>query len=371
MKKHNNWHYARPELAKKYLDLFEIGLTSARGLFARRRMGKTEFLKQDFIPAAQKAGYIVVYSNLWELEIDPATALVSEFYKTIEPKGFNKIWTGLNKPINIKKVKASGKIAGLGEGTLEADLAETKKVTSTLLMEAMNAFDKTKDQMILVIDEAQVLAYEENSHFAHALRAALDIRKERIKVIFAGSSETTLRRMFGVASEPFYNWAPLEPFELLGKDFVLAMVERVNKISKYPMSIHDALDAFEKLKKTPEFFRRYIEYYLSNPEEGSAAALAATKSRVFSDDNFKRQWETLLPADKIVMSMIANGISDLHGKLALQKLGEALGIDSVNKNTTHNALRRLSNKNLITKIDFGTYQFEDEAFADWVKHLAD
>lgn len=120
----------------------------------------------------------------------------------------------------------------------------------------MNAFDKTKDQMILVIDEAQVLAYEENSHFAHALRAALDIRKERIKVIFAGSSETTLRRMFGVASEPFYNWAPLEPFELLGKDFVLAMVERVNKISKYPMSIHDALDAFEKLKKTPEFFSK-------------------------------------------------------------------------------------------------------------------
>ena len=67
MKKQNNWHYARPELAKKYLDLFEIGLTSARGLFARRRMGKTEFLKKDFIPAAEKKGYVVVYTNLWEL----------------------------------------------------------------------------------------------------------------------------------------------------------------------------------------------------------------------------------------------------------------------------------------------------------------
>ena len=73
----NNWHYPRPLLAKKYLDLFDMGLTSARGLFARRRMGKTEFLKKDFIPAAEKAGYLVVYTNLWELEIDPATALVS------------------------------------------------------------------------------------------------------------------------------------------------------------------------------------------------------------------------------------------------------------------------------------------------------
>ena len=86
--KKNNWHYARPDLAHKYLNLFDIGLTSAKCLFARRRMGKTEFLKQDFIPAAKEAGYIVVYSNLWELEIDPATALAYEFYKVVEPKGF-------------------------------------------------------------------------------------------------------------------------------------------------------------------------------------------------------------------------------------------------------------------------------------------
>ncbi len=371
MKNQNSWHFARPVLAKKYLDLFEIGLTSARGLFARRRMGKTEFLKQDLIPAAQKVGYLVVYTNLWELEIDPATALVSEFYKTIEPKGFNRVWTALSKPLNIKKVKASGKLVGVGEGAVEADLTETKKTVGSLLSEAMNTFDKTKYQMILLIDEAQVLAYEENSHFAHALRAALDIRKDRIKVIFAGSSEATLRRMFGVASEPFYNWAPLEPFELLGREFVVSMVERVNKISKYPMDITEALDSFEKLKNTPEFFRRYIECYLSNPEKGSAVALETTRKKVFNDDNFKRQWETLLPADKILLSMIAHGDSDLHGKRSLQKLSEGLGIDSANKNTTHNALRRLSNKNLITKIEFGIYQFEDEAFVDWVRHRID
>ncbi|HFD8252101.1 TPA: hypothetical protein ACMWW0_003241 [Legionella pneumophila] len=333
-------------------------------------MGKTEFLKRDFIPAAEKAGYIVVYTNLWELEIDPATALVSEFYKMIEPKGFARLWSNLNKPINIKNFKASGKIPGLGEGSLEADLSDPKKLTGTLLMEAMSAYDRKKLKMVLVIDEAQVLAYEENSHFAHALRAALDVRKDTIKVIFAGSSETTLRRMFGVASEPFYNWAPLEPFELLGKDFVVAMVERVNKISKFPLSIEDAIEAFDKLKNTPEFFRRYIEYYLSNPEEGSKTALEYTQNKVFSDKNFKRQWDALLPADKVVLSMIAHGIKDLHGQMAMKKIGDTLGIgNNVNKNTTQNALRRLSNKNLITKVEYGTYQFEDEAFADWVKHL--
>lgn len=369
-KQKNNWHFARPHLAKRYLDLFEMGLTSARGLFARRRMGKTEFLKQDFIPAAKAEGYKVVYTNLWELEIDPAVAVVSEFYKTVEPKGFNKIWERLKLP--VKKIKVSGKLSSIGEAAIETDLVENKKIVGTLLMDAMNAFDKTTYKMILVIDEAQVLAYEENSHFSHALRAALDIRKERIKVIFAGSSENTLRRMFGVPSEPFYNWAPLEPFELLGKDFVISIVNRVNNISKFPLNIDDALEAFTQLKNTPEFFRRLIEQYLTNPESGLSAALTFTKSHVFSDENFKRQWDALLPADRIILSMLAHGDNDLHSKLAMQKLGEALGIgDSVDRNVPQNALKRLSNKNIITKIQYGMYQFEDEAFSDWIKHLVE
>ena len=45
------WHFPRPGLAAKYLQVFDIGLTSARVLFAKRRMGKSEFLEQDLIPA--------------------------------------------------------------------------------------------------------------------------------------------------------------------------------------------------------------------------------------------------------------------------------------------------------------------------------
>jgi hypothetical protein len=364
--KHNDWHYARPDLANKYLQLFEMGLTSARGLFARRRMGKTEFLKKDFIPAAQAKGYLVVYVNLWDLEIDPATALISEFYKAFENKGLKKFLTKFKPSIN--KVKASGNITGLG-GSLEVDLTTQKKITGTMLMEAMTAFDKTKYQMILVIDEAQVLAYSENSHFAHALRAALDIRKDRIKVMFAGSSENTLRRMFGVASEPFYNWAPLESFELLGQEFVESMVERVNKISKYPLSLEDALAVFSELKNTPEFFRQYIEQYLLYPEAGSQEALDVTKKKVYSDQNFNQLWESLLATDRVLLSIIAAGKTDIYGQAVHTRLANQLGLaEGTRKTTIQNSLRRLANKHIITKLDYGIYQFEDEAFADWVKH---
>ena len=52
------WHYPRPDLAAKYLQIFEVGLTSACALFAKRRMGKSEFLEQDLMPAAREAQYL-------------------------------------------------------------------------------------------------------------------------------------------------------------------------------------------------------------------------------------------------------------------------------------------------------------------------
>ena len=90
-KKQSNWHYARPKLAQKYLNLFRLGLLSSRCLFARRRMGKTEFLKNDFLPVAKNEGYAVASVNLWDSQVDPARAIVSEFCKTIAQKKASKI----------------------------------------------------------------------------------------------------------------------------------------------------------------------------------------------------------------------------------------------------------------------------------------
>ena len=52
----------------------------------------------------------------------------------------------------------------------------------------------------LILDEAQVHTAVAHSDLAHSLRAALNVRKQTIKDIFAGSSESSLRRMFGRAA---------------------------------------------------------------------------------------------------------------------------------------------------------------------------
>jgi hypothetical protein len=365
----DTWHFARPSLAKNYLAMFDIGLTSARGIFARRRMGKTQFINHDLLPAASEQGYLTAYANLWSNKNDPGQAVVVALNKAMEKRGLNKAIAALKQP--IKKIKGSGKLTGVGEASIEADLSESKAQGMTLLQECLTLLDKQKKKMLLVLDEAQVLALEDHTAFAHALRTALDVRKERVKVIFAGSAEGTLRSMFGRPSAPFYNWAVLEPFPLLDAAFVKAMVAKTNSITRYPLKQADAQRAFQELHETPEFFRSYLNSYLINPQSGSQAALEQVKSQHLGGENFELLWHALLPADRALLRLLAGGVTDLHSESALVAVGAALGLEGkVNKSTPLNTLRRLTARNTLTKIEHGKYQFEDPAFKLWVQHDA-
>jgi len=364
------WHYPREELAKSYLAIFDVGLESARGIFAKRRMGKTEFLKKDLIPAAEKAGYLTAYANLWDDKKNPGKVLISAIAEAVQPKGLSKLLQKLQTP--IKKVKASARLVGMAEGGVEAELQDDDGGQATLLLEVLKAFDKQKKKLILAIDEAQTLATKEHSDFAHALRSALDTRKTSIKVIFAGSSENTLRRMFARATEPFYNWAPLRPFDLLGVDFVRDMTMKVNDLSRHPLTLKEAMAAFEALHNTPDFFRRFLTQYLTHAQLGARAALDATKAEVFNDKEFVNYWSALLPADQEILKLLAAGESDLHGKKSRTTLGAALGLGAMTSmSTPQQAIKRLQADAVLTRLSHGEYAFEDEAFEQWVRSLAD
>lgn len=357
------WHYPRPQLANAYLDAFGLGLTSARGLFARRRMGKTEFLCKDLLPAAVERGILVAYTNLWDTST-PDIALVSALAEALEPRGLSAVLTALGKP--VRKIKASAKMPGGVEGSIEAELAQLHADSSATMREVLRQLDRQKKPLLLVIDEAQVLAKAEHSTFAHALRAALDIRKERIKVVFAGSSETTLRDMFARSSEPFYNWAPLEPFPLLGDEFVAFTIDRMNSMARHTLTLAQGKCAFDELHRTPEFFKRFVERFMLYQTEGVEAAIEHTKESVFSDAHFLKQWNAANPADQAVLTLLANGDSDLHSVRGMERLTALVGRPAT-RNTAAHALRRLQDDNVVTRLSVGQYRIEDEAYAEWIR----
>ncbi len=361
------WHYARPQLAQQYLQTFDVGLICARGLFAPRRMGKSEFLEQDLIPAATAKGYRTAYVNLWDAREMPHQALTAALARTLEPSGLAALARRVKR--SLKKVKASAKMGRI-EGSLEAELTQDPKLAGPLMSEVLREFDGPRERLLLLLDEAQVLAASAHTELAHALRAALDTRKANVKVIFAGSSEGALRRMFARPTEPFYRWAPIEPFELLGEEFVRALVARVNRLSRFALHPAEALEAFEALKRTPEFFRRYLDRYLNHADLGSKAALEATRSQVFSSAAFGELWGRLLPTDRMVLKLLAEGVADLHSRSARERLGHALGRPKpVGLNTPAHALRRLQRAELVVRLEPGRYQFLDDALLEWVRQL--
>ena len=359
----DTWHFARADLARSYLDAFGLKLSSARGLFARRRMGKTEFLRRDLLPAARQRGYLVAYTNLWDSRAAPDSALLSALSDALEPQGVKAVLTKLGRP--VRRLKASARIPGL-EGAVEAELAAPRGDTAGALREVMKQLDRQKKPLLLAIDEAQVLARTVHSDFAHSLRAALDIRKLRIKVIFAGSSETTLREMFARASEPFYNWATLEPFPLLGDEFVSFTVKLMNSMIKNKLTVEQGRQAFEALHRTPEFFKRFIERYMLYQPQGADAALAHTRASVFSDEHFLNQWNDMNASDRAVVTLLARGEADLHGAHSLTLLSSWLGKPAT-KNTVAQALKRLQTHNVVARLAVGHYRVEDEAFAEWLR----
>ena len=366
------WHFARPELAEAYLNAFALGLTAARGLFARRRMGKTEFLCKDLLPAAAEKEYLVAYTNLWDTTT-PDIAIVSALAQALEPRGLRAVMAAVGKP--VKKLKASAKLPGWAEGSIEAELSQLDMDNAATMREVLRQLDRQKKPLLLVIDEAQVLAKEEHSVFAHALRAALDIRKDRIKVVFAGSSETTLRDMFARSSEPFYNWAPLELFPLLGDEFVAFTVKLTNTLARNTLTLADGKRAFEALHRTPEFFKRFIERFMLYQLEGVDAALEHTEETVFSDEHFLKQWATSSAADQAVLALVASGDSDLHSAAGLRRLSALFG-NPATRSTASHALRRLQDANVVTRLERGRYRIEDEAYAEWIRqttasHLRD
>ena len=92
------WHFPRPELAQSYLRGFDLGLTSARGLFARRRMGKSEFLKHDLLPAAIHDGYLAAYTNLWDSTDHPGQALATAILLGNSTQGTGQVLDGPERP---------------------------------------------------------------------------------------------------------------------------------------------------------------------------------------------------------------------------------------------------------------------------------
>ena len=365
------WHYPRPQLAAEYLDRFDTGLIAARALYASRRRGKSTFLVEDLKPAAASRRYLVIYCNLWASRHDAALELRDAIQSALEPPGvLNRLRRAAQTP--VKKLKISGKSPVLGEASAELDLDNRKPNDTTAIREISKGLEQLnagKRRVLLLIDEAQILADSRHEALASALRASLDTKKDRIKVIFTGSSEDALRRMFGDQSLPFYRWAAIEPFPLLGEDFVGHLVATFAVISKFSLPIDAALQAYRVLGEVPEYMRLFLDKLAANPFQEVSGALASTQKQIVMDAGYPERWRAMTPTDRALLVLIASGGQDLHGVEARREIARLTSrtAKEVAPTTVANSLRRLLLQDLIARTGHGQYRIADDIFREWIR----
>ena len=318
---------------------------------------------------AIERGYAVVYVNLWDNQERPASALIDALQA---PQAKTSVLSRLSRGStkSVKSVKLGGKFAALGEASAEVEW-DKSGVTSSELLDLHSELKKTaakKRSTLLLVDEAHVLADARHATLAASLRAGLDIRKDAIKVIFTGSSEATLRRMFGQIKQPFYNWAPIEPFPLLGRDFVEHQVATFNAVSRHELSVAQALRAFRKLHGVPEYFRRFLDELVTHSFDGLEVVLERTQSKIHDTQNYPKKWEQLKAIDRAVLSLAVTAANSPHSLTTRTQLGEILGLGQPVDNTVvQNAMRRLISNQILVRLEHGSYRFEDAQFGEWVR----
>jgi hypothetical protein len=132
--------------------------------------------------------------------------------------------------------------------------------------------------------------------------------------------------------------------------------------------VEDSLRAFDVLKRVPELFRRFLSQYLGNAFEGVDRAIETCKQSVYAEEGFEKRWDRMLPADRLVLQLVAAGAGDLHGSRSLTRMGQALRLGrSADRSVPQNALKRLRERQILIQSDKGVYRFEDETFRDWVQ----
>lgn len=355
------WHFPRSELAQQVLGMFESGLSSALVFFAPRRMGKTEFLRKDIQPLAEKNKWKTFYFSFLDIGERVQEEFTHALLKFSEDNG---AMHGKNSILaRVRKVGAEA--AGI-KAHLELDsfeyASDMKSVFSKLA---------TEGKVLLLMDEVQVLTKnEKNQQFIAGLRTALDLNKDSIKVIFTGSSREGLRRMFSQASAPFFHFGQNLPFPELARDFTDHLTGVFNQVTGRKLDKEILWQTFKEMDNVPQLARSLVERLALNPNQTITETKAQLLADIFNDRAYIEMLENSSKLEQMLLKEIAGGEQSFFSEKQRGYFSKRLGVPELTVPSIQSALRVLQRKNLIGKLPERTgYFIDDPNLKSWLQNL--
>lgn len=364
------WHYPRAELAQSYLDTLGAGLIPSLVLFAPRRKGKTEFLLEDLLPAAEAVGYRTVYCSMWQNRSDPLAALLLALTNAAKPKTFGaKLQDRLFRPLKKTSLELDtgpfGKLKAEAEFNARSANNQAQLQSLPELVDAVVAASKGK--ILIAIDEVQHLAKPEFQELVAALRTTLDVRKKAVKTIFTGSSRNRLQMMFSQIKAPLFQFSQTTDFPDLDERFVAFIMASFRQATGREVPLAQANAAFAALSHTPGLFHDAVERLmkLGGTDIGAVAQRVLAESRDAS--GYMQRLMEMRPLDREVLRTVL-AREPLYTDVTRRKLAQAVGIEGEPLTTrqVQVAVERLLAEQIIYQAERGVYQVEDDQLAEWL-----
>ncbi|WP_259463823.1 hypothetical protein [Cupriavidus plantarum] len=370
--------FRRPELAASFCAaLSGDSLLDARsGLFlaAPRRVGKSTFLREDLVPAAEARGWTTVYVDLWSNKAHDPGELIADAVKQ-KIAEYAGIVGKAAKAVGLTKVTVMG--------TLGLDLTTTGLPAGVTLTQALTALHKAaKRPVMLIVDEAQhALTTDKGLEAMFGLKAARDAmnasgKAPDLMLVFTGSSRDKLAHLVMNARMPFFG-SLVTPFPLLDRKFTDEYTASVNTaLASGNQFEPDAVyEAFEMVGHRPELLRHLTSTiaianespYLSQRLRDDAGLV---QERFWSE--VESEFASLSPLQQAVIRAMAlkEGQFSPFGEAAMRAYRTYLPAGAtVNNATVQNAIDALREREILWKESRGTYEIEDQSWLNWLRSL--
>jgi len=366
-----DWHYSRTALARAYLQRFTTGMSSALTLFAPEGYGKSEFLLRDLAPCAEAQGERVVYVSMRLARNEPLAALLAALAEAREPQGVcETVKAMLASPLKpLDWEAAMGAWAAVrarpGRGEVKrteapGDLLRIRSDLDRLTRKAGSG------RAVLLLDEVQYLARPQSEDLVAALRTALDVMKQSVKVVYTGSSRAGLQRLFERIQAPLYRSSQIADFPELDEGFVKFILASARRATHRALDLKAAWEGFQVVAKSPRLFRRAIEAVILYRCDDIVGVCRKLAGHAEHGARYEDTWRSYPHIDRAILRRVVLK-QPLFAASARQGLAARIGAARLSPQRIQARVARLVEAEVLLKPGRGQYEVEDSGFADWIR----
>jgi len=359
------WHFNRPILAIALAD--RLAQHQRIAMFGPRQTGKTTLLREEVMPILDEQGLLPIYIDCWADRKDPMGSINHALTKCLD-----EILLAPGRP-----GKRAGRAPVRQLGVMGASIAldelpeRTMPGSPTLRFDTLltRILEESRQDVVLFFDEFQSIAEVEGADdIAAGLRAALLQAHKHVGVVFSGSSEIELLRLFMTSKAPLFQFADTEPYALLKEDFVGHVASKFKASTRRDLNQVLALQLLEDFGHQPAPFLHAIAAMVAAP------AMTLNQARAFVLDAatpsiWTIAWRGLTPLQRGVIRLIADQAKPT-AQASLKLLSQWLAQESTPTSSVNRALTVLVDKGLLERPG-ARYAVTDPVMHAWLRANAE